>query len=344
MVTMFRELALKENDAVVVAGDLAELGQVANHFASKAAFKDYRAKKADNTLRRQDADLALFADFLRSTGVEVGDLAADPDAWDGITWGLVAAFQSWMLKEGYAVGSVNVRISTIKTYAKLAFKAGSLDANAYALIRGVEGFSRKEVKRIDERRDTAGVDTRVGSKKSDAVSITDRKARKLKAQPDTPQGRRDALLMCLLLDHGLRVGEAAALTVDDFKLDRGELEFYRSKVDKEQTHKLTGDTIRAALAYFQNDAPETGSVWRGSRKGKDDLTAQGFSIRAMNKRVRVLGERAGIEGLSPHDCRHYAATRLAKTKSIKELMDIFGWNSPAMAVRYIEAATIIDVD
>jgi site-specific recombinase XerD len=36
----------------------------------------------------------------------------------------------------------------------------------------------------------------------------------LKTQPDTPQGRRDALLMCLLLDHGLRVGEVAILVID----------------------------------------------------------------------------------------------------------------------------------
>jgi hypothetical protein len=29
-----------------------------------------------------------------------------------------------LLRQGYAVSSVNVRVSTIKSYAKLAFKAG----------------------------------------------------------------------------------------------------------------------------------------------------------------------------------------------------------------------------
>jgi len=33
----------------------------------------------------------------------------------------------------------------------------------------------------------------------------------LKQQPDTPQGRRDPLLMCILLEHGLRYGEIAIL-------------------------------------------------------------------------------------------------------------------------------------
>jgi hypothetical protein len=55
---------------------------------------------------------------------------------------------------------------------------------------------------------------------SPTVHIAQKQAKKLKSQPDTPQGRRDALLMCLLLDHGLRVGEVARLQVSDFDLWR----------------------------------------------------------------------------------------------------------------------------
>jgi integrase len=38
--------------------------------------------------------------------------------------------------------------------------------------------------------------------------------------------------MCLLLEHGLRVGEVARLQVSDVDLKAGELRFYRPKVDK----------------------------------------------------------------------------------------------------------------
>jgi hypothetical protein len=34
-------------------------------------FVDYRLRRADNTLRRQDADLALFAEYLRVVGLPV---------------------------------------------------------------------------------------------------------------------------------------------------------------------------------------------------------------------------------------------------------------------------------
>ncbi|MEZ4672775.1 MAG: hypothetical protein R2932_00830 [Caldilineaceae bacterium] len=59
------------------------------------------------------------------------------------------------------------------------------------------------------------------------------------------------LLMCLLLDHGLRVGEVADLTVDAFNLKAGKLVFYRDKVEKTQTHKLTADTLWAIRNYIE---------------------------------------------------------------------------------------------
>jgi len=57
--------------------------------------------------------------------------------------------------------------------------------------------------------------TRIGRKKGDWVSLGPDQIKALKAQPDTPQGRRDSLIICLLADLGLRCGELAGLTVGD---------------------------------------------------------------------------------------------------------------------------------
>ena len=84
------------------------------------------------------------------------------------------------------------------------------------------------------------------AKKAEPVPLTPGQAAKLRTQPDTPQGRRDGLLLALLLDHGLRVGELAGLQVTDLDLGAGELRFYRPKVDKLQTHNLTPGARRAA--------------------------------------------------------------------------------------------------
>jgi integrase len=330
-------------------------GQAANYHAARGVFVDYLSRKADNTIRRQAADLARFAEYLNEVGEQAGmplgaalpafaqAVAAfpdgpmpDADAWQGVTWGLVEGFRNWMVVQGDAVGSINVRLSTLKAYAKLATKAGALTPEEHAMIRTVAGYSRKESKRIDERRET----TRRGDKKAQHVSLDKKQAKKLKTQPDTPQGRRDALLMCLLLDHGLRVGEVARLQVSDFDLKAGEMRFYRPKVDKEQTHELSADTLRAPHAWFDSsDAPESGLLLRGSRRG-GTLAEPGMSERCITNRVRVLGTQIGLEGLSAHDCRHYWATYWADKVHVLRLQEAGGWSSLAMPRRYVEESEI----
>jgi integrase len=336
---------------------LAAAGQAANQVASQHVFDDYQQRRSENTLRRQHDDLALFAHYLAQIGVESGDFQNDPEAWRGVTWGIVGGFVQWMLQQGYATGSINVRLSTVKTYAKLALQAGALDTEQFALIRTVSGYRHKETMRVNAKREKAGVATRKGHKKAEAVTLTTEQVRALKTHPDTPQGRRDALLMCLLLDHGLRCGEIALLQLEHFDLRTGIMRFYRPKVDKEQTHRLSADTLRAAIDYFGHDAHESGPLLRGSIKGGEldtvreiKRTTRGqkqiyltghMSDRAITKRVEYLGRKLGVVGLSAHDGRHSWATRAARNKTDPfALQEAGGWNSLAMPRRYVEAAKI----
>lgn len=326
---------------------LALAGQIANSQAARGVYADYQERKTANTLRRQRADLALFTSFLREAGIEPGDLFGDPGAWAGVTWGLVEAFSRWQLHEGYAVNSVNVRLATVKTYARLAMKAGALAVPEFALIASVAGYGHKEGRNLDEKRTAAELPTRKSSKKSEPVALTPEQAGQLLSHPDTPQGRRDTLLMCLMLDHGLRVGEVAGLTVTDFEIKTGTLKFYRPKVDKIQSHKMTPRTLQVARVYLENDAPAIGSIWRASASKQDGkaaagtLTGQGLTSRAITKRVEALGRAIGIAGLSAHDLRHYWATAAARNGTpVDRLQQAGGWNSPAMPLRYINATAI----
>ena len=311
------------------------LGQAANRAAARHAFAEYMSRRAENTVRRQAGDLARFADFLATVEMDAGDLQHDLDGWRPITWGLVDAFVKWMLNAGDAIGSVNVRLSTVKTYARLAVKAGALAEPEYAMIRLVAGYRQSEARRIDEQRPQ----TRRGSKKAEPVTITPAQARMLKTQPDdTPQGRRDALMMELMLNLGLRVGEVAGMVIEGFDLRAGTVRFYRPKVDAVQTHELINGTWDAARAYLK-DCPKSGLLMRGSVRG-GQLAGDKMSVRGITKRVRILGERVGLRGLSAHDCRHYWATQAAKDTPLDRLQDAGGWSSYAMPLRYIETAKI----
>jgi integrase len=323
--------------------DTAELterlsfAEEANEAAQKSAFADYRSRRARNTLRRQDVELSNFGEYLGAS-----DLAHNPGAWTGITWGIVDSFIKKMLMEGYAVGTVNNHLSTIKTYAELAVKAGVIPSDECELIRMVSGYSHKEAQRIDEQRQAADIETRLGSKKAGFVVLSIEQEVLLKYSCNKkPQGLRDSVLLVLLLDLGMRVSEAGDLQADDFNFETGMLEVYRRKTDTTTTFELQHEKLQTMRDYFDEVQP-LGHLLKGSRKG-GNLEGK-MSSRAIRYRVKKMGQSIGIENLSPHDLRHTRATRLAGIKNVRELMDWFGWNSPAMAARYIESAEYITVE
>lgn len=318
------------------------VGQQANAAAARWAFTDYRSRKAANTLANHAAALAAFAVFLNQTGAAValdGDqLATDPAAWHGVTWGMVEAFKVGLLNQGYSVRTVNNRLSAVRVYATLASKAGVIAAADLTLIKAVSGYGRTEGKRVDERRPV----TRVGNKKADPVTITLDQARRLKRpQDDTPQAARDTLILCLLLDHGLRLSELAGLTVEAVNLDTGLMTFYRPKVDLTQTHKLTADTLTAARRYLDMRPPVAGGLLFVASNRRGDLLPQPITARAIAKRVNLAGVMVGLDGLSPHDGRHFWATAAAANGTGGfALRDAGGWSSMAMPGRYVAAAAI----
>src|SRR5579883_2447757 len=81
---------------------LVAAGLAANAAFQHDIFADYRAQCRPNTLRRHDYDLRSFSTFLASFGVQrtATALAQDPQAWRGITYGILAAFRRWLEEKG----------------------------------------------------------------------------------------------------------------------------------------------------------------------------------------------------------------------------------------------------
>lgn len=345
-----KSLSIRDDGALVAAGRAADAAAAVN------LFTDYRERKSAATRRAHDAALDLFARYLGDAKVVVdpGEMATSPGAWSGVTWGLVAGFVRWQSREGYAVSSINARLSHVKAYARLAHQAGALGTDVWLRVQTVAGYSGTEAARIDETRQDAGRPTRRGAKKDGPVTITDGHARALLDQPsDTPQGRRDRLIMHLLLVHGLRVSELAVLRVGDIVLDDvgGLLKFYRPKMAGRVVagrrldigeHTLNNGALDAARAYIEHDAPESGPLLRASSKS-GRLTVPGMTTRRISERVRVLGERVGLRGLSAHDCRHFSATKDAP-RGVRYLMDKYSWTSADTAMRYVAPSTVVEVN
>jgi len=303
---------------------LSDVAALADEYARATRLERYHEGLRDETIRRQKTDLATFTRFLHSIGVQAGDFYQDLNAWHGISAGLLEAFIEWQKLQGYSIGTINVRLATIKAYCHLAYEVGILDIDTHTHIQGVKGIQRKQARNIDARRPVS----RVGYKKAQAVDIPLEMLYKLK-HPDTGfLARRDALLMCLLLDHGLRVGEIVILKRNQIALRARQITFYRPKVDEPQTDRLTDDTLAAARAYLPTLPAKQESLF--------DL-----AITSVQERVRTLGELVGIQGLSPHDCRHSWATRAASHGTpLDRLKQAGGWSNLQTPLRYIKAAAI----
>jgi len=307
-----------------LTGALSDVSAIAEEFSKATRLTRYHEGLRDETIRRQRTDLLTFARFLHSVNVRPGDFYTDLNAWAGIGAGLIEAFIEWQKLQGYAIGTINVRLATVKAYCHLAYDIGVLDTDTHTHIQGVKGIQRKQARNIDARRAIV----RVGYKKAEAVDIPVELLHMLKHPATGFLAKRDALLMCLLLDHGLRVGEIAILKRNQIALRSRLLTFYRPKVDEPQTDRMTDDTLSAARAYLATLAPKQESLF--------DL-----ALISIQERVRTLGELAGIHGLSPHDCRHSWATRAARHGTpLERLKQAGGWSNIQTPLRYIKDSTI----
>jgi integrase len=306
----------------------------ADNAARKTVLARYMQTKSGETLRRQGHDIALFEEYLLAAGHTTSGMKDDLSLWRGVSYGIVAGFQQWQLNAGHAIGSINVRVTTVKRYCELANQAGHIASEEIEPIRSIVAIAHKEGRNIDGRRAI----NRVGEKKAKAVLLSETHVEliKKKLSQDSP---RNYLLFCLLADLGLRCGEVADIQTKDLDLTTGMLVFYRRKVDKTQTHRLSKDALEAAQNYI---GTTEGKLFKGNpHKGTGKTSMDGITTRGINKIVRQIGELVGVGGLSPHDLRHYwATTAVRKGTDIKALQQAGGWNSPAMPLRYAEESEI----
>jgi integrase len=268
----------------------------------KEVLDAYQTGCTAETLRRQKVDISLFEQSLLSNNIQVSQMFDDLTKWEIVSADLLEQFIKWLFEKGYALGSIKVRVATIKAYSRLAGHAGILSADELHRINKIRGFYGQEPSTPDNMR----ARTRIGIKKEEAVPISFEQATLLKKPSgDKLQDQRDALLMCLLLDHGLRITELAHLRVDAINRGEGTLTFSKSKSGKEEEHihHLSEETLQALERYLTRVFPK--ELLLCSFHRNDKQIREGMSGRAINERVRLQGERVGLKRLAPEDCRRY---------------------------------------
>lgn len=322
--------------------DMEQAGQIANIYAKSNVWEVYHQEITDNTRRRQLNDLESYCQYLAAMGIErtAEEMFNNPQAWAGTTYGLLTGYVEWTLQQGYSIGTINVRLATLRKYCILAGPSPEgtdvLDQVTLSLILTVKGVAGKKARNRDREREV----TRIGAKKADATTITTAQALALK-KASTPHARgtqkRDAVLMGLLIEHAFRCGEVASLNIEQFDMQAGTLTLYREKTDQTETHKLKKHTFMALETYLAEEQRTSGPLFMGNK-------GQRLSQRAINARVDTLGAQVGIDTtktLSPHDLRHFWAFDALRNKTpFDQVKSGGGWKSDSMVLRYARRAGI----
>ena len=136
-------------------------------------------------------------------------------------------------------------------------------------------------------------------------SLTAREEERLRstlAAAESDEGRRDRILVELMLATGVRLSSALALDVEDVDLDEGALLLRKVKGGRAERVFL-GPESRDLLREYLGELP-TGPVFT-RRDGRR------ISVRQAQRRFRGWRERAGVQkSVTPHSLRHSFAMDL----------------------------------
>jgi site-specific recombinase XerD len=142
--------------------------------------------------------------------------------------------------------------------------------------------------------------------------------------------RRDAAMIRLFVDTGMRRSELARLTVDDVSLEDGTAtvlgKFRRPRMVPfgRQTARALDRYVRVRRAHRRAAVP---ALWLGK---VGPMTDSGIY-----QAVRTRGERAGLPDVFLHQFRHtFASNWLLQGGQEGDLCRIVGWKSREMASRY----------
>ena len=141
-------------------------------------------------------------------------------------------------------------------------------------------------------------------------------------------------LVTFLFYTGARLSEALYLDWHDVDLGRGQVWFTNTKNGEARGVPLH-DRVIAELA---NLAHEEGAVFRrpDGHAYRPKVDGGGQIKTAFKGACR----RAGIAHFTPHDCRHTWATwHYVANRNLKALMELGGWKSEAMVMKYAHVNT-----
>ena len=269
------------------------------------AFEQYLREqdKAPLTLRGYLADLRLFARWFAQENGEVlrtdNYFAAD-----------IRAYRQHLLAQGAQPQTVNRRLAALLAFGNWAVQSGAIEINPALHIRSVPSTPLSP-KWLD-RREKAAL---LRAMEKDLAFARRHYPRLWLLR------LRDAAILVLLLNTGLRVSELCALQLADVELGerKGRLIVRAGKGSKQRIIPLNKEARRILAEWLLHRPPESGeTLFVGQRGGA-------INTRSVQRAVRRLAQSAGLEGVTPHILRHtFAKGLINQGVSIEKVATLLG--------------------
>ncbi len=139
-------------------------------------------------------------------------------------------------------------------------------------------------------------------------------------------GARNAAMILLTYQHGLRVSELCGLYRDDVDLEARTIRITRRKGSMPGMHPLTGEALRALRAIAPSDA----TAWLFANERGGQLTPAG-----VRDTFARLGKLAGLARSNPHALRHACGYKLINGGTdVRLVQSYLGHKSIASTVVY----------
>jgi integrase/recombinase XerD len=260
---------------------------------------------ASRTIEEHRVTMGYFKKYLLSDKRSIADCYANIDIFRG--------YLSYMMIEmQYKPCTVNIRLRTLKCYIRWLYDEKLIE----------EDYSKK-LKLVKVPEDTIH-----------PLSDTDLKKILKACDKNTYAGYRDFTLMILMIDCGIRVGEASMLKLDDVDLKTGivniraenaKTRVFRQVPINKKTCKLLAELIRIS----ESDRCEY--IFQSTYGGQ--IQKQNIILSFAR-----LGKKTGLKvRCTPHVFRHTFATNFVKAGGdIFTLQRILGHTTLAMCRKYIQ--------
>jgi site-specific recombinase XerD len=272
-----------------------------------------RQQKAERTIVLYIMSVRMFRDWLTEQG--------RPATLDQFTKTAVRAWLDALIERNEA-STVKTRLAGLRRFARWLHAEGETDTIA------TQGVENPEVR----DRPVRVLDDDEIRQLLDACKVP--RGRVGEHDRRIFDGRRDEVIVRVLLDCGLRASELAGLALSDVDLDQ-EVVFVIGKGNRPRAVPFSASTGTTIDRYLRSRRahPNANKSDRFLLSERGPLSGDGIRWR-----LEVLGRAAGVEDLHPHAFRHSFAHRfLAAGGQERDLMMLAGWRSTAMLAVYVRS-------